>query len=275
MDPQPDAAKVRSQLERLRSSAVFSRSARLCELLQFLVEETIDGRGHTLKELVVGEAIYGHNAPYDPSIDSTVRVEARRLRRKLIEYYEGPGYDAPFRIVLPGGGYRPTFEQNEHLPACSQFGSNCHDGVVDLAIMPFRALSSSHLDGQFADGLTDELIYLLDRASSLRLAPRLAVFQYTGGNYSLREAANTLNTRAMLHGTLRALPTHIRLSLEISDAGGVLVWSERFDTAAGNTPHDEEMLAEEIVAHLPTWIMIPQSVPRTRSRSQLDYHKEA
>jgi hypothetical protein len=168
MNAQPDAAVVRSQLESLRSSAVFSRSARLCELLKFLVEETIDGRGHTLKELVVGEAIYGRNAPYDPCIDSTVRVEARRLRRKLVEYYEGPGYDAPFRIVLPGGGYRPIFEQNERLFTSSQFGSNCPDGIVDLAIMPFRALSSSHLNGQFADGLTDELIYLLDRASSLR-----------------------------------------------------------------------------------------------------------
>lgn len=259
MNAQPDAAVVRSQLESLRSSAVFSRSARLCELLKFLVEETIDGRGHTLKELVVGEAIYGRNAPYDPCIDSTVRVEARRLRRKLVEYYEGPGYDAPFRIVLPGGGYRPIFEQNERLFTSSQFGSNCPDGIVDLAIMPFRALSSSHLNGQFADGLTDELIYLLDRASSLRLAPRLAVFQYTGGNYNLRDAANTLNTRAMLHGTLRALPTRIRLSLEISDAGGGLVWSERLDAAMEDMALGEEALAETIVAHLPGWITKPSS----------------
>lgn len=264
MDTQPDAAEVRSQLESLRTSAVFSRSARLCELLEFLVEETIDGRGHTLKELVVGEAIYARNAPYDPCIDSTVRVEARRLRRKLVEYYEGPGYDAPFRIVLPGGGYRPTFEQNEHPSASCHFGSNGHDGIVDLAIMPFRALSSSRLDGQFADGLTDELIYLLDRASSLRLAPRLAVFQYTGGNYSLRDAAHALNTRAMLHGTLRALPTHIRLSLEISDAGGGLVWSERLDAVVEDTTMGEEVLAETIIAHLPGWITTPS---RRASRS--------
>jgi dipeptidyl aminopeptidase/acylaminoacyl peptidase len=38
-----------------------------------------------------------------------VRVEATRLRKKLKEYYEGPGIQDPFRIVLPPGKYEVEF----------------------------------------------------------------------------------------------------------------------------------------------------------------------
>lgn len=253
MDTMSDGDLVRDQLTQLRSSAVFSRSKRLYEMLAFLVEETIAGRGQTLKELVVGAAMYGRHAPYDPCINSTVRVEARRLRRKLLEYYEGPGRDAPFRIVLPGGGYRPVFEPTGAAGGCGAQAARCQDGLVNLAVMPFRALSSVNDD--LADGLTDELMHVLARATTLRLAPRLAVFQYAQGVFSLREAANVLGVRAMLHGTLRMLPTQARLSLELSDAGGALIWSERLDAPAGETPLDEESLAERVVSHLPGWFL--------------------
>ncbi|GLQ55649.1 hypothetical protein GCM10010862_29080 [Devosia nitrariae] len=38
-----------------------------------------------------------------------MRVQARRLRNLLAEYYEGPGRNEPLRIVLPVGRYVPEF----------------------------------------------------------------------------------------------------------------------------------------------------------------------
>ena len=48
----------------------------------------------------------------NPRHDSVVRVEARRLREKLRDYYDGGGVDDQVPIRLPKGGYHPVFEWN-------------------------------------------------------------------------------------------------------------------------------------------------------------------
>src|ERR1700739_2190436 len=110
----PSPGLVRAELERLRASRAFAGSDRLCALLSFIVEETLAGRGDSLKESVIGNEIYGREPGYDPRIDSAVRIEARRLRRKLDEYYAGEGSDAGIRIEMPTGRYAATI--GWHLP---------------------------------------------------------------------------------------------------------------------------------------------------------------
>lgn len=45
-----------------------------------------------------------------------MRVEARRLRGKLQEYYDGPGRLDPVRIEFRKGGYAPAFELKSEAP---------------------------------------------------------------------------------------------------------------------------------------------------------------
>ena len=75
-----------------------------------MVETALNGEAASLKELIIGNAVYGRSPPYDPRIDSTVRVEARRLRRKLQEYYSLEGKRDPVAISVPTGAYVPIFE---------------------------------------------------------------------------------------------------------------------------------------------------------------------
>ena len=82
----PDAL-VRSQLENVLASELFSRSERLSAFLRFVVEETLNGRGETLKEPVLAHQLYGKEADFDGASNPIVRVDARRLRDKLREYY--------------------------------------------------------------------------------------------------------------------------------------------------------------------------------------------
>ncbi len=53
---------------------------------------------------------------YDPRIDPVVRVEARRLRAKLEEYYATCGAEAPVIIRIPKGSYMPVFERGARRP---------------------------------------------------------------------------------------------------------------------------------------------------------------
>jgi TolB-like protein len=108
---------VRRQLQRLKSSSLFSSSERLRRFLEFVVERTLAGEGDRLKEYVIGVEVFDRDADYDPRLDSIVRVEAARLRAKLAEYYAGEGRADPIVLTLPKGGYAPVATVTE--PAAS------------------------------------------------------------------------------------------------------------------------------------------------------------
>jgi Tfp pilus assembly protein PilF len=105
------AGAVREQTRSIAASKVFARSERLRSFLSFVVEETLAGRGERIKEYTVAADVFGRSATYDTGSDALVRVEARRLRRKLSEYYETEGRAATVVIELPMGSYRPVFSR--------------------------------------------------------------------------------------------------------------------------------------------------------------------
>src|SRR6202041_3990894 len=101
--------EVRSELDRLLQSALFSQSDRLGRFLRFAIENALAGNTDLLKEYVIGTEVYDRKPPYHPSQDSIVRTEARRLRIKLKEYYESEGKDNPIFIYFRPGSYIPVF----------------------------------------------------------------------------------------------------------------------------------------------------------------------
>jgi adenylate cyclase len=106
MAPSPD--EVRAQLERLLAAPVFA-TGRHPRFLRYVVERTLAGEADQLKEYVLGTEVFDRSDGYDQRLDSIVRVEARRLRAKLDEYYAGAGADDPVVIDVPRGSYAPTF----------------------------------------------------------------------------------------------------------------------------------------------------------------------
>ena len=100
---------VRDHLERIVADDLFSGAARLCRFLRFTVESKIAGREDQVKEFVIGREVFDRKDGYDPRLDPIVRVEARRLRAKLAEYYAGAGRSEPLRLEYRSGSYVPLF----------------------------------------------------------------------------------------------------------------------------------------------------------------------
>src|SRR5213083_2638435 len=94
--------RVRSQLERMLASGIFTRSERLSAFLRYVVEQKLGGQGDGLKEQVLGRQLYAKGPEFDGAADPIVRVDARRLRDKLREYYAEFPRD-PILILLPKG----------------------------------------------------------------------------------------------------------------------------------------------------------------------------
>src|SRR5690349_10365824 len=104
------AAEIRSELEQILRSRTFIQSHRIRRFLQFVVEECLLGQHHRLKEYLIGLEVFNRREAFDPRVDSIVRVEARRLRAKIEEYYLTEGREDELRILLRKGSYVPVFE---------------------------------------------------------------------------------------------------------------------------------------------------------------------
>ncbi len=105
---QPSPDLVRQALGRVVSSDEFQASPRLQQFLTYVVEETLAGRGAQIRGKAIAVEVYGRR------IDGTggqnlVRVEARRLRRLLREFYEDHWDGTGVRIFVDPGGYKPRF----------------------------------------------------------------------------------------------------------------------------------------------------------------------
>lgn len=103
------SAVVRSCLEQILASPVFSKAKRQRAFLRFVVENTISGQLDALKEYQIGLSVYERGSSYDTRSDPIVRVEASRLRSKILEYYDSYGRQDEVRIELPKGTYVATF----------------------------------------------------------------------------------------------------------------------------------------------------------------------
>jgi hypothetical protein len=97
------------QVEKLTNSHSLKGSESLCKLLRYLAEHSLDHPGVALKEYQIATEILGRSAAFDPQNDSTVRVQAGRLRMKLADYYAHEGPDDPILVELPKGSYALSF----------------------------------------------------------------------------------------------------------------------------------------------------------------------
>ena len=113
-----DPAALRQHLQAILASPGFVNADRLRRFLQFTVEAHINGEAAQIKEYVLGREVFDRDDNYDPRLDPIVRVEARRLRQRLAEYYAGPGRADKLRIEFPKGTYAPTIStpQPKRIP---------------------------------------------------------------------------------------------------------------------------------------------------------------
>jgi hypothetical protein len=97
------------QIDKLINSHSLRGSESLCKLLRYLSEHSLDHPGVALKEYQIATEVLGRPDGFDPQNDSTVRVQAGRLRMKLAEYYSHEGPDDFVVVELPKGSYALTF----------------------------------------------------------------------------------------------------------------------------------------------------------------------
>ena len=141
--------EILRQLERIFDDAEFEASTRRRKMLAFVVSETLAGRENRLKATTIAMEVFGRGADFDQQSDPIVRLEARKLRRDLDNYYAGQGLNDPLRISIPKGHYIPKFSaqwgpatQNEPNAPQSMPDGNPKTGTTQLDCSPPQRGSS-------------------------------------------------------------------------------------------------------------------------------------
>jgi hypothetical protein len=107
------------ELQAVLSSEAFSSSPSLARLLKYLCINHFSESRSVLNEYRIGVEALGRPAGFDPSKNSSVRVEVHRLRGKLRAYYEAEGANHSIKIILEDGHYGLQFVRSEDVQASS------------------------------------------------------------------------------------------------------------------------------------------------------------
>src|ERR1700728_5384349 len=97
------------QIDNIIKSHSLRGSESLCKLLQYLAKQSLEHPNAPVKEYQIATEVYGRPAGFDPQSDSTIRVQAGRLRMKLAEYYAHEGPADPILVEIPKGSYALAF----------------------------------------------------------------------------------------------------------------------------------------------------------------------
>jgi serine/threonine-protein kinase len=229
---------VREQLERMLASTTFKQVDRLKRFLSFIVLESISGRSTELKEYVIGVHVFGKEPSFDPRTDPIVRVQARRLRAKLVRYYQEDGRSDEVIIDLPKGGYAPVFKPREISVVAKRSITATLVSRNTVSVLPFVNHGGGPELDSFCLGVREEIIHHLARFPNLRIL-------------ALEDAATRADAAMIVSGSVRASGTRLRIGAQLVDtASRCYLWSESIDADSTDLFGAQERVAQAIVRKL-------------------------
>lgn len=101
-------AELEDHLAAIMAGRQFRNASKMRRLLAYLVDAVRNGNAAKLKGYTIGIEVLDRPDDFDPQIDPIVRVQARRLREALDQFYADEGSNLPLRIVIEKGSYRPV-----------------------------------------------------------------------------------------------------------------------------------------------------------------------
>ena len=99
-----------------------------------------------------------------------------------------------------------------------------------VAILPFTNMSGDQEQEYFADGITEDIITELAKASWFPVIARNSTFAYKGQSPDIREVARELDAAYVVEGSVRKAGNRVRITAQLIDASnGQHIWAERYD----------------------------------------------
>jgi TolB-like protein/DNA-binding winged helix-turn-helix (wHTH) protein len=119
-----------------------------------------------------------------------------------------------------------------------------------VAILPFLNQSGEASREYFTDGLTQDIINAVGRFSELTVMSWNAVLPYKGRPASPAEIAHDLAVHYQVEGSVRQTGDRVRVSVQLVDMDGRVLWSARFDEAFADVFALQDKITTQIAGTL-------------------------
>ena len=130
-------------------------------------------------------------------------------------------------------------------------------GPITLAVLPFDNLSGDPDQEYLTDALSEAILNRLSAYKGLRVIARSSSFAFKGSDYGASQISHLLDVRLLLHGNLRREGGRLRLSVELVDDKGFLVWNETFDYVVDDDFALRDRIAAEVTSHIAPHLASP------------------
>jgi adenylate cyclase len=125
-----------------------------------------------------------------------------------------------------------------------------------IAVLPFTNMSGDPEQEYFSDGITEDIITDLSRASALSVTARNTAFTFKGKAVDVLRTAKQLNVSHVVEGSVRKAAGRVRISAQLID--GIIgdhVWAERYDRDLKDIFALQDEISQAIVAALKVKLM--------------------
>jgi len=123
--------------------------------------------------------------------------------------------------------------------------------LKSIAVLPFVNMSGDAENEYFSDGISEEILNLLVKLPTLRVASRTSSFAFKGKDFDIPDVARRLNVATVLEGSVRRHGDRVRITAQlIETATDSHLWSETYDREMKDVFVIQDDIAQSIVAAL-------------------------
>lgn len=137
-----------------------------------------------------------------------------------------------------------------------------------IAVLPFVDMSPDGDQGYFADGISEEILNVLVKTHTLKVAGRTSSFQFRGRNEDLRTIGEQLGVENILEGSIRKANNRVRITAQLVKASdGFHLWSETYDRELTDIFSIQDEIARAITDALAIELNLTEDQPTLASAS--------
>src|SRR5437763_4985061 len=120
-----------------------------------------------------------------------------------------------------------------------------------VAVLPFVNLSDDKGSEYFSDGVSEELLTVLQKIPGMHVAARTSAFSFKGKNATAQEIGQKLGVAHLVEGSVRKSGEAVRIAARLTRAdSGEELWSENSTRDLRDVFAVQNELAETIVAQV-------------------------
>jgi adenylate cyclase len=200
-----------------------------------------------------------------PPEQSIAPKTGRRMDRMIIVVLLlAVGYFAVDKFVL-----NPRRERSPAKLPSSE--SNAAPNEKSVAVLAFANLSDDKGSEYFSDGISEELLTVLQKIPGLHVAARTSAFSFKGKNPTAQEIGQKLGVAHLVEGSVRKAGDVVRIAARLTQANtGEEQWSENYTRNLKDVFAVQTELAQTIVEQLRGQLTIGAANSTTKAEIQAE-----